>query len=145
MSADEGLAWGFWNRLADDVHAAALELARDIAAGPSFAHAVTKRQLDAEWDVGIETALDMEAEAQALCMATKDFRRAYEAFAAKRRPDVLGRRRCSGRDNNRLLFSRHQAFGRTTGAFGDLRLRVLVGGGRDDLARRLLGLDNRRR
>ena len=90
MSADEGLAWGFWNRLADDVHAAALELARDIAAGPSFAHAVTKRQLDAEWDVGIETALDMEAEAQALCMVTQDFRRAYEAFAAKRRPEFRG-------------------------------------------------------
>ena len=90
MSADEGLAWGFWNRLSDEVLADAQTLARDLASGPTFAHAVTKRQLDAEWHVPIEQALQMEAEAQAVCMETNDFRRAYEAFAAKRKPEFQG-------------------------------------------------------
>ena len=90
MSAEEGLAWGFYNRLSDDVLADAKALARELATGPTFAHAVTKRQLDAEWAVSIETALDMEAEAQAECMQTKDFHRAYEAFAAKRTPEFHG-------------------------------------------------------
>jgi enoyl-CoA hydratase/carnithine racemase len=90
MSAEEGLAWGFWNRLSDKVLADAQALARDLASGPTFAHAVTKRQLDAEWHVSVEQALDMEAEAQAVCMETNDFRRAYEAFAAKRQPQFHG-------------------------------------------------------
>jgi enoyl-CoA hydratase/carnithine racemase len=90
MSADEGFAWGFWNRLSDDVLADAQALARELARGPSIAHAVTKRQLDAEWHVAIEDALEMEARAQAHCMATNDFKRAYEAFAAKRTPEFQG-------------------------------------------------------
>ncbi|QIL02603.1 enoyl-CoA hydratase family protein [Sphingomonas sinipercae] len=90
MSADEGLAWGFWNRLSDDVLADAQALAADLANGPTLAHAMTKRQLDAEWHVGIDTAIDMEAEAQADCMQTNDFRRAYEAFAAKQKPVFQG-------------------------------------------------------
>jgi len=90
MSADEGLAWGFWNRLSDNVLADAQALALDLATGPTYAHAVTKRQLDAEWHVPIEEALVLEAEAQADCMQTKDFRRAYEAFAAKRKPEFQG-------------------------------------------------------
>jgi enoyl-CoA hydratase/carnithine racemase len=90
MSADEGFAWGFYNRLSDDVQADARALAGQIASGPSYAHAVTKRQLDAEWHVSIDTAIDMEAEAQADCMETKDFHRAYEAFAAKRQPEFHG-------------------------------------------------------
>jgi enoyl-CoA hydratase/carnithine racemase len=90
MSAEEGLAWGFYSRLSDDVLSDAHALAAQLAEGPSFAHAITKRQLDAEWAVSIETALDMEAEAQALCMATKDFKRAYEAFAAKQTPEFKG-------------------------------------------------------
>jgi len=90
MSAAEGLAWGFWNRVSDAVLADAQALARELASGPSLAHAVTKRQLDAEWHVPIGEALDMEAEAQAACMRTNDFRRAYEAFAAKRRPEFQG-------------------------------------------------------
>ncbi|MFL6744699.1 MAG: enoyl-CoA hydratase family protein [Sphingomicrobium sp.] len=90
MGADEALAWGFWNRLSDDPLADAQALARDLARGPTLAHAMTKRQLDAEWHVSIETALDMEAEAQAQCMQTKDFHRAYEAFAAKRTPEFHG-------------------------------------------------------
>ena len=90
MSADEGHAWGFWNRLSDHLLEDAQALARDLASGPTFAHAVTKRQLDAEWHVSIEQALDLEAEAQAECMQTRDFHRAYGAFAAKRTPEFEG-------------------------------------------------------
>jgi enoyl-CoA hydratase/carnithine racemase len=90
MTTDEGFAWGFWNRLADDPLAEARGLAGELANGPSIAHAVTKRQLDAEWHVSIEEAIEMEAQAQARCMETNDFRRAYEAFAAKRTPEFQG-------------------------------------------------------
>ena len=90
MSAEEGATWGFWNRLSTDVLVDAQALARDLASGPTLAHFMTKRQLDAEWHVPIETALDMEAEAQAECMQTEDFQRAYEAFAAKRTPEFHG-------------------------------------------------------
>jgi enoyl-CoA hydratase/carnithine racemase len=90
MTADEGFAWGFWNRLTANVLADAQALARDLAKGPNIAHAVTKKQLDAEWHVSIETAIEMEARAQAHCMQTKDFKRAYEAFAAKQRPEFKG-------------------------------------------------------
>jgi enoyl-CoA hydratase/carnithine racemase len=90
MGAQEGERWGFWNRLSNDVLTDALELAHQLASGPIFAHAVTKRQLDAEWSVSIEEALDMEAEAQAECMKTKDFHRAYAAFANKRKPEFKG-------------------------------------------------------
>jgi enoyl-CoA hydratase/carnithine racemase len=90
ISAEEGHAWGFWNRLSENVLADAQALARDLAKGPSVAHAVTKKQLDAEWHVPIEEALRMEAEAQAVCMQTRDFHRAYEAFANKRTPEFQG-------------------------------------------------------
>lgn len=90
MSAEEGLAWGFHNKLAEDPLAEATALAQGLAAGPTFAHGVTKTQLDAEWAVSLETALEMEAQAQAICMATNDFKRAFEAFAAKRTPEFKG-------------------------------------------------------
>ena len=90
MSAEEGFAWGFWNRLSDNVLADAQALARELAKGPSVAHAVTKKQLDAEWHVSIEEVLELEARAQARCMQTKDFHRAYEAFANKRTPEFQG-------------------------------------------------------
>ncbi|MEO7654683.1 MAG: enoyl-CoA hydratase family protein [Sphingomicrobium sp.] len=90
FSAEEGELWGFYNRISADVQADAFELARTIAAGPTYAHAVTKRQLDAEWNVSIVEALAMEAEAQAECMQTRDFHRAYEAFAARRTPKFEG-------------------------------------------------------
>jgi enoyl-CoA hydratase/carnithine racemase len=90
MTSEEGLAWGFYNRVVEDVMAEAYALAEQLAAGPSLAHAVTKKQLDAEWNVTIEQALEMEAQAQADCMQTKDFHRAYEAFANKRRPAFEG-------------------------------------------------------
>ena len=90
MSADEGLAWGFWNRVVEDVLAEANALALELARGPTFAHAMTKRQLDAEWHVSIDEAITMEAEAQAVCMKTRDFHRAFEAFAKKRKPEFQG-------------------------------------------------------
>lgn len=92
MSAEEGERWGFHNRLvdADKLHDEAIDLARSLATGPTFAHGITKTQLGIEWSVGIETAIEMEAQAQAICMATKDFRRAFDAFAAKRTPIFEG-------------------------------------------------------
>jgi enoyl-CoA hydratase/carnithine racemase len=90
MSAEEGLAWGFHNKLAEDALAEARALARGLADGPNFAHGITKTQLNSEWAVSLETAIEMEAQAQAICMATGDFRRAFEAFAAKRTPVFEG-------------------------------------------------------
>jgi enoyl-CoA hydratase/carnithine racemase len=90
MSAEEGERWGFHNRLADDPLAEARTLARALADGPIFAHSITKTQLNTEWAVSLETAIEMEAQAQAICMATNDFKRAYEAFAAKRTPEFEG-------------------------------------------------------
>jgi len=92
MSAEEGHAWGFFNRLtaADTLLAEALDLASQIAHGPTFAHAMTKKMLHAEWDMPIDEAIDAEAEAQAVCMQTEDFRRAYRAFAAKQKPEFEG-------------------------------------------------------
>jgi enoyl-CoA hydratase/carnithine racemase len=90
MTSDEGLAWGFYNRVVEDVAAEAYALADQLAKGPTIAHAVTKRQLDAEWNVTIDDALEMEARAQAHCMETNDFRRAYEAFANKQQPVFQG-------------------------------------------------------
>ena len=90
MTSEEGLAWGFYNRLAEDVMAEACALASELAEGPSIAHCITKRQLDAEWNVGIDEALEMEARAQANCMDTHDFRRAYEAFASRQKPVFQG-------------------------------------------------------
>ena len=88
MTADEGERWGFHSRLVppDDLAAAALAMARDLAAGPTFAHGMTKTQLNIEWNVSLDTAIEMEAQAQAICMQTNDFRRAFEAFAAKTTP-----------------------------------------------------------
>lgn len=90
MSAQEGAAWGFYNEVADDPVAKATEWARRLCDGPTFAHRMTKNQLNVEWDVSLSTAIEMEAQAQAICMQTNDFRRAYEAFAAKRKPAFEG-------------------------------------------------------
>jgi enoyl-CoA hydratase/carnithine racemase len=92
MSADEGLAWGFHNRLVapESLLDEARALARTLADGPAFAHAMTKRMLAMGWAMGIEQAIEAEAVAQALCMTTKDFRRAYEAFAERRTPEFKG-------------------------------------------------------
>jgi enoyl-CoA hydratase/carnithine racemase len=90
MSSDEGLAWGFFNRLADPVLPAAMEVAQSLAFGPTAAHAMTKKMLHQEWNAGIDEAIEMEAQAQAILMQNQDFRRAYEAFAAKKKPEFQG-------------------------------------------------------
>ena len=90
MSAEEGAAWGFFNRIADPVADPAIETAKELAGGPTLAHAMTKKMLHEEWDVGIDQAIGMEAQAQAELMLSKDFHRAYEAFAAKRKPAFEG-------------------------------------------------------
>jgi enoyl-CoA hydratase/carnithine racemase len=90
MSADEGLAWGFFNRLASPPLPVAMDMAQSLAAGPTFAHGMTKKMLHQEWNVGVDEAIEMEAQAQAICMQTKDFTRAFEAFAAKQKPVFKG-------------------------------------------------------
>jgi enoyl-CoA hydratase/carnithine racemase len=92
LRAEEGAAWGFWNAL----HApaaldeAAQTLARQLASGPVFAHGITKTQLNQEWNMGLEQAIEAEAQAQAICMQTRDFERAYRAFVAKDQPVFEG-------------------------------------------------------
>jgi enoyl-CoA hydratase/carnithine racemase len=88
MTAEEGDRWGFYNRIVppEELMKSATEMAKSLASGPTFAHGITKTQLNTEWAVSLETALEMEAQAQAICMQTQDFRRAYEAFVAKRQP-----------------------------------------------------------
>lgn len=92
MTAEEGERWGFFNRvLADsDLLGEARKMAGDLARGPTFAHAMTKAMLHREWDMGIDEALEAEAQAQALCMQTEDFRRAYRAFIEKTEPTFEG-------------------------------------------------------
>jgi enoyl-CoA hydratase/carnithine racemase len=92
MTAQEGERWGFYNRLvaADALAAEALALARQLAAGPTFAHGITKTQLNQEWSMGLDQAIEAEAQAQAICMQTRDFERAYRAFVAKERPTFEG-------------------------------------------------------
>lgn len=88
MSAHEGLAWGFFNGLheSSELLGKAQALARQLAAGPMFGHAMTKNMLNQEWAMTIDQAIEAEAQAQAICMQTQDFRRAYEAFVAKQKP-----------------------------------------------------------
>jgi enoyl-CoA hydratase/carnithine racemase len=92
FDAAEGHAWGFWNAVHDAgrLEAAALELAGRIARGPVFAHGITKTQLNQEWNMGLDQAIEAEAQAQAICMQTKDFERAYRAFVAKEKPVFEG-------------------------------------------------------
>ena len=92
MGAVEGERWGFWNALHDAgaLEAEAMKLAGRIAAGPTFAHGITKTQLNQEWNMGLEQAIEAEAQAQAICMRTQDFARAYHAFVAKEKPVFEG-------------------------------------------------------
>jgi enoyl-CoA hydratase/carnithine racemase len=92
MSAAEGERWGFFNRVvgAGELETEAITLARQIAQGPNFAHMMTKTMLVQEWSMSVEQAIEAEAQAQALCMQTQDFRRAYDAFAAKQKPTFEG-------------------------------------------------------
>ncbi|HKO09269.1 MAG TPA: enoyl-CoA hydratase family protein [Alphaproteobacteria bacterium] len=92
IDGSEAERWGFYNRLCapDRLDAEALELARALAAGPTFAHAMTKRCIHQEWSLSIDDAIEAEAQAQAICMQTKDYGRAYRAFVAKERPVFEG-------------------------------------------------------
>jgi enoyl-CoA hydratase/carnithine racemase len=92
MDGTEAERWGFFNRLCapERVLAEAQELARSIAAGPTFAHAMTKRCIHQEWNMGIDEAIEAEAQAQAICMQTRDYARAYRAFAARQKPVFEG-------------------------------------------------------
>ena len=92
MSAEEGERWGFFNRLVapEALEAEAVALAKTLAAGPTFAHTMTKTMLNQEWSMSLDAAIEAEAQAQAICMQTRDFRRAYEAFVAKQKPQFEG-------------------------------------------------------
>ena len=92
MSAEEGERWGFFNRVvaADDLEAEAQALAARIADGPNFGHMMTKTMLAQEWSMSIDQAIEAEAQAQAICMKTADFERAYRAFVAKENPKFEG-------------------------------------------------------
>ena len=92
MSGEEAERWGFFNRLAapESMLAEATKLAQDLADGPTFANAMTKRMLEMEWAMSVEQAIEAEAVAQALCMETEDFARAFRAFAAKQKPVFEG-------------------------------------------------------
>jgi enoyl-CoA hydratase/carnithine racemase len=92
MDGAEAERWGFYNKLCkpDELLAEAQALAKSIAAGPTFAHAMTKRCIHQEWSMGIDDAIEAEAQAQAICMQTHDFERAYKAFVAKQRPVFEG-------------------------------------------------------
>ncbi len=92
MRADEGERWGYYNRLipAAELESEALALAGQLAAGPTFAHGITKTQLNQEWSMGLEQAIEAEAQAQAICMQTQDFHRAYKAFVAREKPVFEG-------------------------------------------------------
>ncbi|MGE4635359.1 MAG: enoyl-CoA hydratase family protein [Arenicellales bacterium] len=92
MSAEEGLAWGYFNRVvpADKLLATAQDMAGRIAAGPNFANMMTKTMLAQEWSMSLEQAIEAEAQAQAICMQGQDFHRAYNAFVAKEKPVFEG-------------------------------------------------------
>jgi enoyl-CoA hydratase/carnithine racemase len=92
MTAAEGLSWGFFNALhpAEQLLTSAQSLAQTLADGPTFAHGMTKTMLHQEWNMGLDQAIEAEAQAQAICMQTQDFKRAYEAFAAKQQPVFKG-------------------------------------------------------
>jgi enoyl-CoA hydratase/carnithine racemase len=92
MSAQEGFDWGFFNKIssADEVLNDALEFAAKLADGPNFAHGMTKNMLNQEWNMSLDAAIEMEAQAQAICMQTEDFERAYNAFIKKERPIFKG-------------------------------------------------------
>jgi len=92
MSAEEGERWGFFNRLvaSNALEAEALTMARRLAQGPTFAHMMTKTMLNQEWSMTLDQAIEAEAQAQAICMQTRDFKRAYDAFVAKGKPQFAG-------------------------------------------------------
>ena len=92
LGGEEAERWGFFNRLCspETLMKEARGLAEELASGPTFAHGMTKKMLHQEWNMGVDEAIDAEAQAQAICMATNDFHRAYHAFVAKQKPEFKG-------------------------------------------------------
>ena len=92
MSGEEAHQWGFYNRLCapEAMLGDTQALAKELAGGPTFAHGVTKKMLHQEWSMSVDEAIEAEAQAQAICMATQDFHRAYHAFVAKQKPKFEG-------------------------------------------------------
>lgn len=92
MAGEEAERWGFFNRLCppEELFSTAMGLAAELASGPTFAHGMTKKMLHQEWNMGVDEAIEAEAQAQAICMATNDFNRAYQAFVAKQKPVFKG-------------------------------------------------------
>jgi len=92
LGGEEAERWGFFNRVCspETLLKEACGLAEELASGPTFAHGMTKKMLHQEWNMGVDEAIDAEAQAQAICMATNDFHRAYHAFVAKQKPEFKG-------------------------------------------------------
>ncbi|HSK43938.1 MAG TPA: enoyl-CoA hydratase family protein [Candidatus Binatia bacterium] len=92
MAGDEAERWGFLNRLCapEELLSTAMALAGELASGPTLAHGMTKKMMHQEWNMGLDEAIEAEAQAQAICMATKDFKRAYQAFVARQKPAFKG-------------------------------------------------------
>ena len=92
MSAEEGERWGWFNAVVEpeQLQETAMSTAARLASGPNFAHGMTKNQLNLEWDMSLDAAIEAEAQAQAICMQTRDFKRAFDAFVAKQKPEFLG-------------------------------------------------------
>jgi len=92
MSAEEGERWGFFNRIVptDVLETEAIALAQSLAEGPTFAHMMTKTMLNQEWSMTLDQAIEAEAHAQAICMQTEDFKRAYHAFVGRQKPQYSG-------------------------------------------------------
>jgi enoyl-CoA hydratase/carnithine racemase len=92
MSGEEAERWGFVNYITgpEQLSEKALEIAEKLASGPNFANGFTKNQLNMEWNMSLDQAIEAEAQAQAICMQTKDFERAYQAFVNREKPDFKG-------------------------------------------------------
>ncbi|MFM6832244.1 MAG: enoyl-CoA hydratase-related protein, partial [Novosphingobium sp.] len=92
LGGEEAERWGFFNRLCApaDLLTEALAFASDLAGGPTFAHGMTKKMLQQEWNMGVDEAIEAEAQSQAICMMTNDFHRAYHAFVGKQKPTFEG-------------------------------------------------------
>jgi enoyl-CoA hydratase/carnithine racemase len=92
LGGEEAERWGFYNRVCtpEELHAQAKAMAAQLASGPTFANSMTKKMLQQEWNMGVDEAIEAEAQAQAICMATNDFHRAYHAFVAKQTPVFEG-------------------------------------------------------
>lgn len=92
MTTNEGLSWGFYNQVVtpSELYEASISIAKKISTGPNFGNMMTKIMLQQEWSMSIEQAIESEAQAQAICMQTNDFKRAYEAFITKEKPKFKG-------------------------------------------------------